>query len=365
MHQPPEITSAATQNTHYQQALDTLSTLVAVLDAQNRVTYINTALENHLGISRRYAIGQPFSLWLSDAPAFAQALAAQRSRLCSIRIENPPFNIVLQGDARQTTVECWPLQDPHSLAQHERWRNQAQENKTLLRSLAHEIKNPLGGIRGAAQLLQRHLGDKEQLHLTHIVIREADRLQSLVDRLLAPHRMPSTRTQFSIHEACERVRSILLAEYPSGLSILRDYDASLPELYGDREQIIQALLNIAQNAVQAMHEMVQQCSASAEPIAELRLKTRIARNVRVGATQHKLAIDLRVLDNGPGVDPSVKDRIFYPLVSARVGGSGLGLTLAQTIVQNHGGYIGFSSEPGRTEFHLLLPLQPPPLPTSA
>ncbi|MFT4992441.1 MAG: two-component system nitrogen regulation sensor histidine kinase GlnL, partial [Polaromonas sp.] len=217
-------------------------------------------------------------------------------------------------------------------------------------NLAHEIKNPLGGIRGAAQLLEMEIKSKELIEYTQVIIHEADRLQSLVDRLLAPHRRPHVVGDVNIHEVCERVRSLIQVEFPKGLKASRDYDISIPDFRGDREHLIQAVLNVAQNAAQALSERV------AAGDAEVIFKTRIARQVTFGKQRYRLALELHVIDNGPGVPDSLKDRIFYPLVSGRDGGSGLGLTLAQTFVQQHHGLIECDSVPGRTDFKILIPL---------
>ncbi len=228
--------------------------------------------------------------------------------------------------------------------------DQNEVNKELLRNLAHEIKNPLGGIRGAAQLLQMDLSDKSLIEYTQVIIHEADRLQSLVDRLLAPHRQPHVVGKVNVHEICERVRQLILVEFPQGLTVIRDYDASIPEFEGDRAQLIQALLNIAHNAAQALEERIADSSAT------LTFKTRIARQVLLGKARHKLALELHVIDNGPGVPAAIKDRIFYPLVTGRAGGSGLGLSLAQNFVQQHAGVIECESAPGLTDFKVVMPL---------
>ena len=236
----------------------------------------------------------------------------------------------------------------------ERLHDQTQINRELIRNLAHEIKNPLGGIRGAAQLLQMEVPTPEfaaeMSEYTTVIIKEADRLQTLVDRLLAPHRKARIVGDVNIHEVCERVRSVMKAEYSRGLVIERDYDASIPEFRGDKEQLIQALLNIAHNASQAL------ASRIALGDAEIVLKTRIGRQVTIARTRHRLALELHVIDNGPGIDHEIRDRIFLPLVSGREGGSGLGLTLAQTFIEEHHGTIDFESRPGRTDFRILLPL---------
>ena len=223
-------------------------------------------------------------------------------------------------------------------------------NKELIRNLAHEIKNPLGGIRGAAQLLEMEIAASGLSEYTQVIIREADRLQTLVDRLLAPHRRAHMVGDVNIHEVCERVRSLIVAEFPKGLRVVRDYDISIPEFRGDVEQLIQTVLNIAHNACQALAERI------AHGDAQLTFCTRIARQVTFGKMRYRLALELHVIDNGPGVPDSIKDRIFYPLVSGRDGGSGLGLTLAQTFVQQHHGQIEVDSLPGRTDFKILIPL---------
>ena len=185
---------------------------------------------------------------------------------------------------------------------------------------------------------------------TQVIIREADRLQTLVDRLLAPHRLAHRVGDVNIHEVCERVRSLVVAEFPRGLKVVRDYDISIPALRADREQLIQTVLNIAQNACQALADRI----SAGEGV--LTLRTRIARQVTFGKHRYRLALELHVIDNGPGIPDSIKDRIFYPLVSGREGGSGLGLTLAQTFVQQHHGLIEVESMPGRTDFQILIPL---------
>ncbi len=194
------------------------------------------------------------------------------------------------------------------------------------------------------------LPDRSLFEYTQVIIHEADRLQSLVDRLLAPHRRAREVVDVNIHEVCERVRSLILAEYPKGLAVVRDYDISLPEFRGDREQLIQVVLNITQNAAQALADR------RAAGDARIVLRTRAARQVTIGKQRYRLALELHVEDNGPGVPAEIRDRIFYPLVSGREGGSGLGLTLAQDFVQQHQGTIECESEPGRTLFKILLPL---------
>jgi len=217
----------------------------------------------------------------------------------------------------------------------------------LTASIAHEIRNPLGGIRGAAQLLDSELDRPELREYTRVVMQEADRLQSLMDRMLAPHRLLQ-RKPVNVHEVLERVRSVILAEFPDGIRMRRDYDTSLPLLAGDREQLIQAVLNVVRNAAQAMRGR-----------GSIELRTRIARSVTLARRRYRHAISIQVIDDGPGIAPEMRERIFYPLVSGREGGSGLGLPLAQTFISQHQGSIEFESEPGRTCFTMLLPITGP------
>ena len=344
------------------QALDLLATLVAVVREDGVVIFANAALEDAMGLSRRTIEGSRFPDCFSEPTILRNALiGAQSNEFAALRYdawlrrasnELLPVHVVLAQTDRPTefVIELLPLEQQARQDREERLIDQAQANKELIRNLAHEIKNPLGGIRGAAQLLQMEIESRELTEYTQVIIHEADRLQSLVDRLLAPHRRPHVVGDVNIHEVCERVRSLILAEFPRGLKLMRDYDASIPEFRGDREQLIQALLNLAHNACQALSEKI------AEDKAELTFLTRVARQVTCGKQRYRLALELHVIDNGPGVPDSIKDRIFYPLVSGRDGGSGLGLTLAQTFVQQHHGLIECESVPGRTDFKVLIPL---------
>ena len=343
------------------QAFDLLATLVAVVHSNGCVVFANAALEDALGTSRRTIEGSQLPECFTEPHILKHALegagsnefAALRYDAWLRRLNHEPMPVhvvVAQTDTPgEAIVEMLPLEQQAKQDREERLINQAQANKELIRNLAHEIKNPLGGIRGAAQLLQMEI-DKDLTEYTQVIIHEADRLQTLVDRLLAPHRRPHLVGDVNIHEVCERVRSLILAEFPKGLQVIRDYDTSIPEFRGDREQLIQAVLNIAHNAAQVLAERMSAGNA------EITFRTRIARQVTFGKKRYRLALELHVIDNGPGVPDSIKDRIFYPLVSGREGGSGLGLTLAQTFVQQHHGLIECESRPGHTDFKLLIPL---------
>lgn len=343
------------------QSFDLLATLVAVVRTNGIVVFANAALEDALGISRRTIEGSPFPECFTEPLILQNALeGAGSNEFATLRYDAwlrrlnheplPVHVVVAQTDTPgEAIVELLPLEQQAKQDREERLMDQAQANKELIRNLAHEIKNPLGGIRGAAQLLQMEV-DKDLTEYTQVIIHEADRLQTLVDRLLAPHRRPHLVGDVNIHEVCERVRSLILAEFPKGLRVVRDYDTSIPDFRGDREQLIQAVLNIAHNAAQALAERMVAGDA------QITFKTRIARQVTFGKQRYRLALELHVVDNGPGVPDSIKDRIFYPLVSGREGGSGLGLTLAQTFVQQHHGLIECESRPGQTDFKLLIPL---------
>ena len=333
------------------------------MDQSGRVVFANSALEDALGISRRSIEGSDFPQSFTEPELLQSALqrAVQHAsgalryeaQLQRVSGDPSPVHVLVAPGEREgeVVVEMLPQEQLARQEREERLLDQARANKDLIRNLAHEIKNPLGGLRGAAQLLEMELEGRDHLkEYTQVIIHEADRLQTLVDRLLAPHRRPHVVGDVNIHEVCERVRALIEAEFPRGLKVVRDYDASLPEFRGDREQLIQAVLNIAHNACQALVERI------AAGDAELILLTRIARQVTFGKQRYRLALELHVIDNGPGVPQAIKDRIFNPLVSGREGGSGLGLTLAQTFVQQHHGLIECDSVPGRTDFKILIPL---------
>ena len=344
------------------QSFDLLATLVAVVHADASVQFSNAALEDALGTSRRTIVGSNFADIFTEPAALQSALeGAVENAFAALRydawlkraaLDPMPVHVIVTRTefSEEIIIEMVPLEQQARQDREERLVEQAQTNKELIRNLAHEIKNPLGGIRGAAQLLEMEMESPELTEYTQVIIREADRLQSLVDRLLAPHRRPHLVGDVNIHEVCERVRSLIMAEFPKGLRVVRDYDTSIPEFRGDREQLIQTVLNIAHNACQALAERI------ATGDANLTFRTRVTRQVTFGKQRYRLALELHVIDNGPGVPDSIRDRIFYPLVSGREGGSGLGLTLAQTFVQQHHGLIEVDSVPGRTDFKILIPL---------
>jgi two-component system nitrogen regulation sensor histidine kinase GlnL len=215
--------------------------------------------------------------------------------------------------------------------------------------LAHEIKNPLGGLRGAAQLLHQELEGKELKEYTSIITEEADRLRNLVDRMLGPNQLPQM-TMMNVHEALERVIILLEVESEHKVDFVKDYDPSLPALMGDLEQMIQAVMNITRNALQALTE-----SNTKKPTIVLR--TRIQHRHTIGNLQHPLVCRIDIVDNGPGIPEKILDEIFYPMITGRNIGTGLGLPISQSIINNHKGMIEYQSEPGKTEFSIFLPIQ--------
>jgi two-component system nitrogen regulation sensor histidine kinase GlnL len=333
--------------------LDLLATAVVALDDALVVRYANPAAESLFATGAKSLIGQPFLGLFAERSELERSLDEARATHWDYSTQNvtyarpgreplPLSCTVTRIDASGLALlaELRPIDQQLRQAREDRLVLGQQSQRELIRNLAHEIKNPLGGLRGSAQLLERELDKPALREYTQVIIKEADRLQALMDRMLTPHRAPKIEP-VSIHEVLERVRSLVRAEF--GLEIRRDYDPSIPELVGDREQLIQAVLNIARNAVQAGARNITFC-------------TRAVRQITLLKQRHRLALELQVVDDGPGIPAEIHDRIFDPLVSGREGGSGLGLSLAQTFVQYHQGVIEFESRPGRTTFRILLPL---------
>jgi two-component system nitrogen regulation sensor histidine kinase GlnL len=338
--------------------LELLSTAVLLLDEGLHVTYANPAAETLFAQGRSHLVGVAFEEALPGNDEFVErlgeALASEtgfNDNDLLLEVEGYPAHLhcvttpVESAGVARLVLEFRELEQQLKIAREAKIAEQQQANRELIRNLAHEIKNPLGGIRGAAQLLERELADPEQREFTQVIVKETDRLQSLMNRLLTPSRLPRVEL-LNIHEVTERVRTLLLAEFPDGLAVRRDYDTSLPDLTGDKEQLIQAILNVARNAAQ---------STGGE--GEIRVTTRIARQVTIARQRYRHAIAVSIEDDGPGVPPDLGERIFFPLVSGRDGGTGLGLPLAQSYVSQHQGLIEFESAPGRTRFTILLPVR--------
>jgi two-component system nitrogen regulation sensor histidine kinase GlnL len=289
-----------------------------------RITYINSAAESLFGLSRHHALGEP----LAEAVARFGEHEARLRRALETGSGFIERELKLhRGGEEPITVDCTvtPLLggkpglmmellslDRHlRISRDELLLTQHQASRELIRGLAHEIKNPLGGIRGAAQLLEREYPDSEHREYTRVIIREADRLQNLVDRLLGPNRLPQ-KADVNVHQILEHVRQLVEAEAPAGIVLLRDYDPSIPELHADREQLIQATLNVARNALQAL---------AVKGSGMIVLRTRTRRQITIGGRRHKLAIQMDIEDNGPGIPPKLMDKIFYPMVTTRAEGT--------------------------------------------
>lgn len=337
--------------------LEYLATAVILLDEKSHINYLNPAAEHLFDVSGNNLLGHPVQQVFTDTEQLASAMQhAIRDNASYIehdltlgththgKLHLHCAVTPLQLDGLRLLLEFHPMDRPLKLAREEQMLDQTQANRLLLRNLAHEIKNPLGGIRGAAQLLEQELEKPALREYTQVIVQEADRLRALMEKLLSPQNA-SHYSALNIHEVLERVRSVVLAEMPDNMEIQRDYDISLPALIGDKEQLIQVILNIVRNAAQAM-----------QGSGTIILRTRIARQVTLVKRRHRLAVMVQVIDNGPGIPPELRDKIFYPLVSGRADGHGLGLTLAQDFVSQHHGTIEFDSEPGRTCFTVLLPL---------
>lgn len=247
-------------------------------------------------------------------------------------------------------MEIQGLDRSYQISRKEALLSTHETTLELVRGLGHEIKNPLGGIRGAAQLLAQELTDKGLQDYTNIIIEETDRLVNLIDRLTGRYKKPDFQP-VNIHEVLERVRNLLEAESGGNIQVVRDYDPSIPEVHGDMEQLIQAALNIARNAMQALNENTGQKNPC------ITLKSRTVSHATIGTITYKLVARVEVIDNGPGIDPEIADNIFYPLISGRAEGTGVGLSIAQTIVKNHYGLIECDSQPGRTSFIISLPIE--------
>ncbi len=344
--------------------LDNIATAVVCLDARLRVTYMNPASEILFAVSARHcgtdSIDKALPHLAHQADRLREALtqgAAYTEREVRLHTNSgdaitvdctaTPFNDS-NGEAR-LLLEFFSLDRHLRISREDHMRHQNLANREMLRGLAHEIKNPLGGLRGAAQLLEREIDDAGMREYTSVIIREADRLQNLVDGMLGP-RQPPKKEQMNVHEALEYVRQLVASEMPADAAFERDYDPSIPPIYADREQLIQVVLNLVGNAVQALADN-----------GRITLRTRTQRLFTIGRVQHRLVVRMDVIDNGPGIPEEVLPNIFHPMVTTRADGSGMGLPIAQYLVHLHGGLIECESRPGHTLFSVHLPLQEIPV----
>ncbi len=338
--------------------LDHLNTSILLVDRRQVVHYLNVAAETLLGISRNHILGRTLAELLRDATELTsivdrafetwQPYARRELNLHSTGGEElvvdcsvSPFED--RGDSSTVLLEISDAAQHQRISRETALINQVGGSRLMIKQLAHEIKNPLGGLRGAAQLLERQLNDASMREYTSIIISEADRLKTLVDSLLGPGHTPN-KELINVHELLQHVRQLLLADAPLGIIIDRDYDPSLPPIKLDRNQIIQAMLNLGRNAIQAMNSS-----------GRLIMRTRALTSVSIGTRRHRLVASIQFEDNGPGVPEALQDTLFYPFVTGRSEGTGLGLAIAQDLVSRHTGLIEFESRPGRTIFTLLIP----------
>ena len=336
------------------QLLESLNTAVLVLDHRLQPVYLNPAAENLFEISRRQITGQ---YW----PDIIRAGEPLVNRLKETLVTRHPFTerelglhtaagqrmtvdcIVTPSGKEDLLLEITQIDRHLRIAHEEHLLVQQQAARELLRGMAHEIKNPLGGLRGAAQLLESELHEDGLKEYTRVIIGEADRLTNLVDRMLGPNNVLENRV-INIHQVLEHVRSLVEAESYPGLELLREYDPSIPEFPADSELLIQAVLNLVRNAAQAGAQKITMVS-------------RTQRQFTIGHTRYKLVVRLDIVDDGPGIPAAMQEKIFYPMVTGRAGGTGLGLSIAQSMINQHNGIIEFTSEPERTVFTIFLPLE--------
>ncbi|MDT8404074.1 nitrogen regulation protein NR(II) [Sulfuriflexus sp.] len=337
-----------------------MSTAILVFDADLRLTYLNPAAEMLFAVSARQVVGSTAQDLLPAEPTFHEhlrkairtgqgmterELALMLNSEKKITVDCTVTSIRSAAGAELALVEIMQVDHHLRISREERLQAQNIATRALVRGFAHEVKNPLGGLRGAAQLLECELADESLKEYTQIIISEADRLQKLVDEMLGPNRLPK-KTLINIHEVLERVRSLVLAEVPDGVQIRRNYDPSIPEFVADRDQLLQAVLNIVQNAIQAL-----------EGNGTIELKSRIERQFTIGNVRHRHVLRIDIKDNGPGIPEDMQQKIFFPMVTSRAEGTGVGLSIAQSLISRHDGLIECSSSEKGTKFTILLPLE--------
>jgi two-component system nitrogen regulation sensor histidine kinase GlnL len=342
-----------------QRILDNLHTAVLLFDEDLRLRYLNPAGEMMLASSARRTYGSTaMELFIDESliNSLKTVLTSghpftERERVLHLASDHRitiDLTVIPLSDprhARELLVEMSQVDRQLRITREEGLLAQSQATRALVRGLAHEIKNPLGGLRGAAQLLERELSNEELKEYTHIIISEADRLQALMNRMLGPNALPQKKL-INLHEVIERVRQLVQAELTEHVHLLRDYDPSIPEITADPDQLIQAILNLVRNAVQAVGDH-----------GEITLRTRALRQYTIGQVLYKLVARIDVIDNGPGIPPEMKESIFLPMVTTRAEGTGLGLPIAQNLINMNGGLIECESQPGYTVFTVLLPLE--------
>jgi len=344
----------------HKRILANLNEAILLFDDELILTYINSAGEILLADSEKHLLGlnaqaifrSSDSALLNDLQqslTMDEPLVDRELHLVHI---NQSFTVNFSatpirknGQLIEILVELQQVDRQLRISKEEQLLAQQHTSRMLVKGLAHEIKNPLGGIRGAAQLLDLELPNSELKEYTQIIIQESDRLKSLMDKMLGPNK-PSKKSTLNIHEVLERVRQLINIEASNDIAIITDYDPSIPDLKADKNQLIQAVLNIVQNAVQAMQHT-----------GTITIKTRILRHMTIGRKHYKLTAKVDIIDDGPGINKTLMNQIFYPMITGRAEGTGLGLSIAQSLINQHNGLIECESEPGHTTFSIFLPLE--------
>lgn len=343
----------------HKKILDHLNEAILLFDRNLHLKYINPAGEMLLADSAKHLVGNPAHKLFKTAhhgvftdllqrlnqhePLVDRELILEcMSQSVTVNLSATP--ILENGELSEVLIELQQVDRHLRITKEEQLLAQQNTSRMLVRGLAHEIKNPLGGLRGAAQLLDQELHDPELKEYTQIIIAESDRLQELMDKMLGPNK-PANKSWLNIHEVLERIRQLAAVEAGSNISIKTDYDPSIPELFADKNQMIQALLNIVRNAIQAL-----------QTSGQIIIKTRIQRHMTIGRKLYRLAVKVDIIDNGPGIKPGLMGQIFYPMITGRAEGTGLGLSIAQSLINQHNGLIECESEPGKTVFSIYLPI---------
>ena len=341
--------------------LDNISTAIVALDSELRVVSLNASSQDLLETSELRCVGRHIRKLVSRPEYLVEELKQVRASRSPLAQRGMPLCLLsgreIHVDLMITPVtnsefginlllELQPVDRLLKISREESLYHAQETTRAMIRGLAHEIKNPLGGVRGAAQLLARELPDEELAEYTNIIIGEADRLRDLVDRLLGPNQNLDSQ-DLSVHEILEHVRDLITAETDNRITMVRDYDPSIPDIHGDRSQLIQAVLNIVRNALQAATS-VDDCIIT--------LRSRSQRQFTIGSVRHRLVCRVDIEDNGPGIPAEMLPSIFMPMVTGRAEGTGLGLTIAQSIIARHGGMLECTSDPGRTRFTIYLPM---------
>ncbi len=351
--------------------LDHLTTGIIVLDQDLKVSYSNSAADMMLEISGQRSKGVAIHdlLMAGNEPLFGVKECIKTKHSFT---ERERVLITLAGNRITVDYTVTPVTDRSKplvlmevsardrlqrISREEDLLAKQESSRMLIRGLAHEIKNPLGGIRGAAQLLHKQLDDSNRQDYTKIIMEEADRLRKLVDRMLGPNQS-FKQDKVNVHEVLERVVNLVEVESAGKIILHRDYDPSIPELIGDKEQLIQALLNISRNAMEALGHKIDGGEPDPENRPTIIFRTRPLRQFTIGQTLHRLVIRIDIIDNGPGIPAALLNSIFYPMVSGRPEGSGLGLSITQSIISQHQGLVECESKPGNTNFIIYIPLEP-------